>query len=263
MEISTHFSGRKMALVLGGSSGLGLASVKKLASHGIPVLAWFRERRSREDFIVSEFQTQFPNMVLTFNGDITKPEVRKHVWDTCQGAGIQFHVLLHSIARGSPGFLFPNSLEKTLTALDFNLTNDAMALNWYLVLQELIQYGLVANPLCNLAFSSRGGRQVLPGYAAIGMAKSALETLGRYMAIEFASLGIQTNVLEIGITDTPALGVLPNSQNLLEKVAKKHPMGRPTQAEDAANVVYLMCQPEARWINGAVIPVDGGESLIY
>ena len=82
------------------------------------------------------------------------------------------------------------------------------------------------------------------------------------MAVEFAASGIRTNVLEIGITDTPALSVLPNSKILLEHVAQNHPLGRGTQAEDAANVVYLMCQPEARWINGAVIPVDGGESLI-
>lgn len=251
-----------MALVLGGSSGLGLASVKKLASHGIPVLAWFRERRSREETVLAEFQSQYPNLVLPFNGDITKTEIRNQVWKNCQAAGLHFHVLLHSVARGSPGTLNQKNSEKLLTPLDFNLTYDAMALNWFYVLQEVIQHDLAAKNLCNLAFSSRGGQRVLPGYAAIGMAKSALETLGRYMAVEFAPQGVRTNVLEIGITDTPALSVLPNSQNLLKNIAQKHPLGRGTQAEDAANVVYLMCQPEARWINGAVIPVDGGESLI-
>jgi enoyl-[acyl-carrier protein] reductase III len=262
MEIGSQFTGQSMALVLGGSSGLGLASVKKLASHGIPVLAWFRERRAREETLLAEFQSQYPTLILPFNGDITKAEVRNQVWNSCQAAGIQFHVLLHSIARGSPGTLNPNTHQKPLTALDFNLTYDAMALNWFYVLQELIQNKLPAKNMCNLAFSSRGGHRVLPGYAAIGMAKSALETLGKYMAVEFAASGIRTNVLEIGITDTPALSVLPNSKILLEHVAQNHPLGRGTQAEDAANVVYLMCQPEARWINGAVIPVDGGESLI-
>jgi enoyl-[acyl-carrier protein] reductase I len=58
MEIGSQFTGQSMALVLGGSSGLGLASVKKLASHGIPVLAWFRERRAREETLLAEFQSQ-------------------------------------------------------------------------------------------------------------------------------------------------------------------------------------------------------------
>jgi enoyl-[acyl-carrier protein] reductase III len=262
MEIASHFSGRTIALVIGGSSGLGLASVKKLASHGMPVLAWFRERRAKEEIVQAEFQALYPNLVLPFNGDITKADVRNQVWNSCQAVGIQFHVLLHSVARGSPGTLNPEKNEKPLSPLDFNLTYDAMALNWYYVLQELIQNNLLSPNMCNLAFSSRGGQRVLPGYAAIGMAKSALETLGRYMAIEFGAKGVRTNVLEIGITDTPALGVLPNSKKLLDNVAQMHPLGRSTQAEDAANVVYLMCQPEARWINGAVIPVDGGESLI-
>jgi len=251
-----------MALVLGGSSGLGLASVKKLASHGIPVLAWFRERRSREESLLAEFHSRHPKTILPFNGDITKANVRQQVWNECRNAGIQFHLLLHSVARGSPGYLNPIKNQKPLSTVDFNLTFDAMALNWFFVLQELIQHNLLATHMCNLAFSSRGGQRVLPGYAAIGTAKSALETLARYMAVEFANLGVRTNVLEIGITDTPALSVLPNSKELLHEVAKNHPLGRATQAEDAANVVYLMCQPEARWINGAVIPVDGGESLI-
>lgn len=262
MEIGSHFSGRTMALVVGGSSGLGLASVKKLASHGMPVLAWFRERRAKQEAVLAEFQAQYPNLVLPFNGDITNADLRNQVWNSCRAAGIQFHVLLHSVARGSPGTLNPDKNEKPLSPLDFNLTFDAMALNWFYVLQELVHNDLLSQNMSNMAFSSRGSHRVLPGYAAIGMAKSALETLGKYMAVEFAAKGIRTNILEIGITDTPALSVLPNSKKLLDYVAQKHPLGRATQAEDAANVVYLMCQPEARWINGAVIPVDGGESLI-
>jgi len=262
MEIIERFTGRKMALVLGGSSGLGLATVHKLAQHGYSVLSWYRERRSRDETLRKEWEDRYPGQILSINADITKADVRNEVWKSCQLQQIQFTVLVHSIARGTPGALVSKAGQKPLGALDLTLTHDAMALSWLYVMQELAAHQQIAAPFSNLAFTSRGGRMYLPGYAAIGMAKSALETLGRYMAVEFASLGVRSNVLEIGITDTPALSVLPGSRDLISTVAEKHPLQRGTQPEDAANVVYLMCQPEARWINGAVIPVDGGESLI-
>lgn len=262
MEITDHFNGRKMALVLGGSSGLGLATVHKLAQHGYSVLTWYRERRNRDETLRKEWEGRYPGQILAVNADLTKAEVRNSVWKACQLQNIQFSVLVHSIARGTPGALLSTERQKSLGQLDLTLTHDAMAFSWLYVMQELSEHERIAAPFSNLAFTSRGGRMYLPGYAAIGMAKSALETLARYMAVEFASLGVRSNVLEIGITDTPALNVLPGSRDLISTVAEKHPLQRCTQPEDAANVVYLMCQPEARWINGAVIPVDGGESLI-
>ncbi|MBT8179143.1 MAG: SDR family oxidoreductase, partial [Eudoraea sp.] len=64
-----------------------------------------------------------------------------------------------------------------------------------------------------------------------------------------------------GVTDTPSLRMIPGSELLLEDARKRNPLGRLTQPEDVANVVYLLSTGEASWITGTVIKVDGGESL--
>jgi len=55
--------------------------------------------------------------------------------------------------------------------------------------------------------------------------------------------------------------MIPNSDKIKAFAAKRNPYKRLTTPEDVANVVYLLCQPEAQWINGSIIPVDGGEHL--
>lgn len=66
-------------------------------------------------------------------------------------------------------------------------------------------------------------------------------------------------MLQPGITDTPSLRMIPGQEVLRAQASFRNPYGRLTLPEDVANVVYLMCRDEAAWINGALIPVDGGE----
>jgi len=99
------------------------------------------------------------------------------------------------------------------------------------------------------------------GYAAVAAAKVALESVSRSIAVEMAHLGIRSNIVQAGVTDTPSLRMIPGSEQLLNNARERNPQGRLTQAEDVANVVYLLSTEEASWITGTVIKVDGGESL--
>ena len=67
------------------------------------------------------------------------------------------------------------------------------------------------------------------------------------------------NVVQPGVTDTPSLRMIPGSETLLQHAALRNPFGRTTRPEEVADVIYLLCRDEAAWINGALIPVDGGE----
>jgi enoyl-[acyl-carrier-protein] reductase (NADH) len=79
------------------------------------------------------------------------------------------------------------------------------------------------------------------------------------MAVEFSPLGLKSNVIQAGLTETPSLKMISGSDKLIETGVKRNPLGRMTKPEDVANVVYLLCTDEAAWINGALIHVDGGE----
>ena len=252
----------KWALILGGSSGLGWATAKKLAAHGWDLILVYRERRSAEDELLQEAEQlkQKGSEVLCFNKDALKVEVQQQIADHLQEKGFyqKIDLLVHSIAKGS---LKPLTGEKKLTHQDIQLTIQAMALSFYDWSQLLIDHRLVNKTANFIAFTSEGSHKVWSAYAAVGVAKSVLETLMKYMAHAFANYNINVNCLSPGLVETRASSMIPGFDKLKESAQKRNPQNRLTQAEDAANAVYLLTQKEAAWLNGCVIPVDGGEHL--
>jgi enoyl-[acyl-carrier-protein] reductase (NADH) len=110
-----------------------------------------------------------------------------------------------------------------------------------------------------IGLTSEGAHKHWDGYAAVSIAKASLESLAKYMAVEFAPFGLKTNLIQAGITATSSLKMIPGSEKLLEIGTNRNPMGRITQPEDVAKVISLLCSDDAFWINGALIHVDGGE----
>ena len=248
----------KWAVILGGSSGLGLATAKKLAAHGMDLCIVHRDRKSN----LTAFDTEMNNLrdlgveVKTFNRDALSKEVRLEIVSELTDASI--HLLLHSVAKGSLKALVD---EKPLSKEDLDITLHAMGTSWYDWTQELIRLDKFAKNARNIAFTSEGNTRVWPGYAAVSAAKSVLESLMRSMAVEFAPLEISTNCIQAGATLTPSFNMIPGSDILAKQAQKRNPFGRMTLPKDVANVVYLLCKEEGHWINGTILKVDGGESL--
>ena len=109
--------------------------------------------------------------------------------------------------------------------------------------------------------TSEGNTLAWKGYAAVSAAKVSLEALARSIAVEFGPYGIRCNIIQAGITDTPALKAIPGSDQLKAQARLRNPGRRLTLPSDVANVIYLLAQDEAAWINGDVIRVDGGEHI--
>lgn len=248
------------AIILGGSSGLGLASAKKLASHGMNICIVHRDRKSNLDVFQKEVKEMksFGVVVKTFNQDALSNDVRNDVVEHFQKNSVK--LLLHSIAKGSLKTMGGNKSE-VLSKQDFDITIHAMATSWYEWTQALIQNEVFSEKARNVAFTSEGNSRVWAGYGAVAAAKSLLEALMRNMAVELASKKITTNCIQAGTTETPSFKMIPGSDELAVMAKKRNPFKRLTQPEDAANVVYLLCKNEADWINGTIIKVDGGESL--
>ncbi|MDW3650737.1 MAG: SDR family oxidoreductase [Bacteroidia bacterium] len=301
MEINRTFIDKGYwAVILGGSSGIGLASAKKLAQEGMHLCILHRDRKKDLPQIEAHYDSfrQFGVKVLNFNLDATRSENIEMVLKELKnemGENEGVRLLLHSIAKGN---LKPmtdaqgtkeNSLNEkagveqtplsqafkdlqsilqdegadidrpVLTRQDFELTIEAMALSIYEWVQFIHNASLFAADARVIGLTSAGNTKAWRDYAAVSAAKSALEAICRSISLEFARFGIRCNVVQPGITDTPSLRMIPSSDILKLNAAVRNPFQRLTLPADVANALYLLCTDEAAWINGAVIPVDGGE----
>ena len=124
-----------------------------------------------------------------------------------------------------------------------------------------VQRGLFASDARVIGLTSEGNTVAWKGYAAVAAAKVALESVARGMAVEMAPYGVRVNVVQAGITDTPALQAIPGNDHLKAQARSRNPFHRLTLPQDVANVIYLLSTDEAAWINGEIVRVDGGEHV--
>ncbi len=311
--MSARFSSDDWAVILGGSSGFGLATAQQLASHGMNLFLVHRDRRGALRRIEPEFEKMRATGVqlVTHNTDALASERREalvtKLMQLLNKDGGRVRVLLHSIAFGNLKLLVPEKprartatrrlAEKLgvsesallgaadelladgvdelaeiatrpaypdysfLDAEDMSRTIYTMGTSLLDWVQALHQAELFAADARCFGLTSEGNALAWKGYAAVSAAKVALESVVRAIATEFAPYGLRCNVLQPGVTETPALAAIPGSEQLKAHARLRNPFARLTTPEDVAKVVYLLSLPEAAWINGEVVRVDGGEHI--
>lgn len=254
----------KHALIIGGSSGIGLATVKKLAESGCNITIIHRDRKQgvmELEQVGSDLGTEFGVSISTFNIDATNPEKIEECLSAIKESGVsRFDTVLHAVSRGNLKPFVSDGPK--LSSQDLALTIEAMGTNLKHWIDGLLNSNLILEGSKVLTLTSEGNNKFWEGYGAVALAKSTLETLSRYLAIELAPKGITVNIIQAGVTDTPSLRLIPGSDKLIEESKQRNPYKRLTTPEDVANTVFLLSQPEASWINGSLIHVDGGEHLI-
>ncbi len=310
----TGFDPGAWALIIGGSSGFGLATARKLALHGMNLCIVHRDRRGamRDVNIAFEELREEGIQLVTFNLDALVPEGRRQILDEltgCMGEKGRVRMLLHAIAWGSLKLLAPpidseersggvealadalgvpsESLSERIDSLfsegvdslynlaqppayngqhyldqeDFLHTIHAMGTNLVEWVQDVHGRGLFAEDARVLSLTSEGNSVAWRGYAAVSAAKAVLESATRAIAAEYGPFGIRANVVQAGITDTPALRAIPGHRHMMARARLRNPMGRLTTPEAVADVIYLLCSDEAAWVNGTLLRVDGGEGI--
>jgi len=306
------FEPGQWAVILGGSSGFGLAAAQVLASHGMNLCIVHRDRRSQLVQIEPKFEKLRGSgvVVRTHNTDALADAKRSAVLDELADAvgDGRVRVLLHSIAFGNLKPLAPpppraarDATERLSATLglegrrvqgvldawfaagsaaahplampphyaetdllveeDFSRTIFNMGTSLLGWVQDLFERKLFADDARIFGLTSEGNQVAWRGYAAVGAAKVALESLARSIAVEYAPFGLRCNVIQPGITETPALAAIPGSDQMKAQAKMRNPFHRLTTPIDVANVIYLLSLDEAAWVNGAVIRVDGGEHI--
>ena len=309
---SVAFGEGEWAVILGGSSGFGLATAQKLAAQGMNLFLVHRDRRAQLRRVEPEFEAIRAHgaTLVTKNADALAPERRLELMDELETVldGGRVRVLLHSIAfgnlkllaverprsgripdggealakelgievnqlKGAVDRLFESGIDEleglaskpeyggVLDAEDMARTIYCMGtsiLDWT---QDLLTRNLFANDARVFGLTSEGNTLAWKGYAAVAAAKVSLESVARAIAMECAPYGLRCNVIQAGVTETPALAAIPGSTQIKAGARRRNPFGRLTTPQDVANVIYLLSLPEAGWINGEVIRVDGGEHI--
>lgn len=304
------FDQSNWALVLGGSSGFGLAAAKKLAAMGMSICIVHRDRRGSMTTINQHFDEikAHGHGFVSFNVDALSESGQDKVIQALKeelGTAGKIRMMLHSIAFGNLKPIAPvqrnepspvqrlaehlaadpEQLQANLESLfesnspelfslleptysdaligDEDMTGTIYSMGTSLLTwtQRCHQEGIFSPDARVIALTSEGNKIAWRGYAAVSAAKVALESVSRSIAVEFAPYGIRSNIIQAGVTDTKALRAIPGSDRMKAVAKLKNPFKRLTTPEDVADVISMLCQDEAGWINGTIIRVDGGEEI--
>ena len=242
----------KVALVTGGSRGIGKAIALQFAEHGAHIaFNYIRNHKA-----AAQTQTEIEALgvrclrMRAHLGDASKisqlfAEVDEHFG--------RLDILVNNAASG----VQRSASELEEKHWDWTLNINAKA-PWLCAIEasKLMRDG---GSIVNI--TSQGSQKVLPYYFSVGTSKAALESLTRYLAVELAPQGIAVNAVSGGYVETGALDHFPNRESMLE-AGHSTPAGRMVTASDIARVVAFLCTADAAMIRGQVIVVDGGYTLL-
>lgn len=248
---SNDLSG-KIALVTGGSRGIGKAIASELGKRGATVIINYLKNHSAAQATVDELEA----------AGVTATRIKAHVGDEAAVKSLvgkieeEFGHLDILVNNAASGVMRP-AAELSAKHWDWTLNINARG-PWMLAVaaSRLMPEG---SRIINL--SSPGSTRVLPAYFAVGVSKAALEAVTRYLAVELGSKDIAVNTVSAGFVMTDAIDVFPDELGVKDIASRPTPAGRVIVPEDVAKVVAMMCGADSEMIRGQVIMVDGGETL--
>ena len=242
----------KVALVTGGSRGIGRVIALKLADEGADVIINFFRKKSSAQATCDEIRAKGVR-AHAIKGNVGEPDKINSMFDEIESKFGKMDILINNAASGVPR----SALELDDKSWDWTMDINAKA--FLLCAQRATK--LMPNGGKMVSISSLGSRMAWPVYTSVGVSKAALEALTRYLAIELAPKGICVNGVCAAAVETEALKLYVDDPDMTKPAWQTTPAGRMVQPEDIANVVSFLCQEESSMIRGQIIVIDGGFSL--
>jgi enoyl-[acyl-carrier protein] reductase III len=250
---SNDLSG-KIALVTGGSRGIGKAIAFELGRRGATIAINYLKNHKAAQATVDELEA----------AGISATRIKAHVGDETAVESLvekideKFGRLDILVNNAASGVMRPAA---ELSAKHWDWTLDINARGPWLLAKAAARLMPEDSRIVNL--SSPGSTRVLPAYFAVGVSKAAIEAVTRYLAIELGPKGIAVNTVSAGFVMTDAIEAFPDELGMKDIASRDTPAGRVILPEDVAKVVAMMCGTDAEMIRGQVIMVDGGETLLH
>jgi len=249
---------RKKVVVLGGSSGIGKAIAERFAKEGWLVLVGAHDRAATQS-VVNNLEGEGH---IAVEVDVTSEVHIENLKKQVEEKFVSFHVLINSIG-----------ISKGVPVLDSDFNE------WDSSLQVML-YGAVKLCRALVPMMEEGGRiihitsihyeRVTNGSSAYGMAKAAVTQLTRSLAVELALRNILANTIAPGFVDTP-MSVKADGRNELESewfkdnyIKYDHlPLKRAAKPEEIAGVAWFLAGPDASYMTGSIVTVDGGLTITF
>ncbi|ACE85762.1 SDR family NAD(P)-dependent oxidoreductase [Cellvibrio japonicus] len=249
----------KIALVTGGSRGLGKNTVLALAKQGVDVVLTFHSKQAEAEAVVAEVQALgaraaalpldvgnsrgFADFAARLQALLNTHWQRQDIDFLVNNAGIGIHAS------------FADTTEEQFD----QLVNVHLKGTFFLT-QRLLPLIKDGGRIVNL--SSGLARFSFPGYAAYAAMKGGIEVLSRYMAKELGARGIAVNVVAPGAIETDfGGGAVRDNAQLNQQIASVTALGRVGVPDDIGPAIASLLSEENRWINGQRIEISGGMML--
>jgi len=243
----------KTALVTGASRGIGRATAKSLAADGYRVIVHYGGNREKAESVAAEIRAAGggaeivgADLAAKDGPHVLAEQVKALCPDGLDSLVLNAAIMPTSDIPDCPQDLFDEIFHVNLRSPFF-------------ILQEL---GSVLNEGASVVFvSSLTARRVTGPVTAYGSMKAAIESLTRRAAVEFGPRWIRVNAVCPATTANDLIKPFTDTDEGREATISIQALKRVAMPEDIADAISLLCTDKARWITGAVIPVDGGAML--
>lgn len=245
----------KVALVPGGSGGIGSQLVRGLADAGARVTIAGTSKESVEK--AARGVEEAGSEALAVVGDMTTEEsAERAVQETLERFG-RVDIVINAIGGGAGKVLHPaHEYPREDWDWIFELNVRSALLPTQYAVQAMIEAGR-GGRILNIS-SVRGQLGIDAGYSAYVAAKGAINALTRQEATEWARYGITVNAIAPTFVDTPQVAMLLSDPEFKEKLVSRIPLARVGQPDDLIGAVLLFCSDASSFITGQILTIDGG-----
>ena len=244
---------KRLAVITGGASGIGLSVATRFLKEGYEVLIIDANKEAGEN-TVKNLRSDTYNINFAYC-DITQHDQVESIFKALSNDQKAAHVLVNC-AGISPELnaLHKYPIEEWHRAIDINLHGTFYACREFLSLATAMK--ISEGAIVNVA--SIMGVRASAAQASYAASKHAVVGLTKSIAQDYAAMNIRANAVGPGVIDTPMNTELMKDENIMQYMLARIPLKRVASSDEVANLIYFLASSEASYITGSYHPVDGG-----